>query len=48
MGRPPLHTVLNMVYVVFVLIESSKLENPPPLLNILKSDAHPRSLFHSK
>ena len=43
LGRP----VLNMVKVVFVLSESSKLKNPPHLLNILDSNAHPRSLFHS-
>ena len=36
MGRSPLRTVLDMVNVVFVLSESIKLENPPPLLNILK------------
>ena len=36
LGRPPLLTVLNMVKVVFVLSESSKLKNPPHLLNILK------------
>ena len=48
LGGPPLLTVLNMVKVVFVLSESSKLKNPPHLLNILNNNAHPRSLFHSQ
>ena len=48
LGGPPLLTVLNMVKVVFVLSESSILKNPPHLLNILNSNAHPRSLFHSQ
>ena len=48
MGRPPLHTVLNMINVVFVLSDSLKLESLPPLLNILKSNTHPRILFHSQ
>ena len=48
MGRPPLQTFLDMINVVFVLSGSSKLENPPLLLNILKSNAHPHILFHSQ
>ena len=44
MGRPPLHTVFNMINVVFVLSDSSKIESLPHLLNILKSNTPSHSL----
>ena len=45
MGRPPLQTVRDMINVVFALSESSKLEDPPLLLYILKITLTPTFSF---
>ena len=48
MGRSSFRTVLDMVTLVFVLSESSQLENPLSFAQHSQRNAHPRILFHSQ